>query len=328
MKTRIDLRELKSRHRLELVMKETGEVFDESGPVWKSTQRGGLLVDLEKQSWQLESGAGGDVFEWLKYRYGWAFVMCLRYLQARKGDGYSPAAVSVVKPVEKPRPVKAECVRGEPVDRWQEKALDLAGDEIRPFFSPYVTDGEIMRARMAIPSRYLAMVDFLAGECVECGYEFDWLKPGEVCYLEEHFHYGGEDVPEEERALFFLDNGNLSDFICEGCKQKKARYYLAMEYCLCSAQAREQGRKQAARQELGRLEALARQGSARAHDAGDSYDVEYLVNRAVVWQSLAAVGATDDQVLRAFSRRPVYEFLTSGEAQSAAAWARVIGVQV
>ena len=63
MKTRIDLQELKSRHRLELVMKETGEVFDESGPVWKSTQRGGLLVDLEKQSWRLENGAGGDVFE-------------------------------------------------------------------------------------------------------------------------------------------------------------------------------------------------------------------------------------------------------------------------
>lgn len=328
MKTRIDLQQLKSRHRLELVMKETGEVFSESGHVWKSTQTGGLMVDLEKQSWRLESGVGGDVFEWLKYRYGWTFAMCLRYLQARRADGYSLALVSVAKPAEPPRPVKAESVRGEPADRWQKKALDLAGDEIRALFSPHVTAGEIMRARLAIPARFLPMVDFLAGECVECGYEFDWLKPGEVCYLEERFHYGGEDVPEDERVLFFLDNGNLSDFICESCKQEKARYFLALEYCLLSARAREQEQRQVKRQELRRLEALARQGSARAYDAGDDYDVEYLVNRAVAWESLAAVGATDDQVLRTFSRRPVYEFLASGNEQSPEAWARVIGAQV
>jgi len=328
MKAKVDLRELKSKHRLELVMKDTGETFDESGPVWKSAQTTGLLVDLEKQSWRVKDGAGGDVFEWLKYRYGWPFVMCLRYMQSRKADGYSVATVEAVRPVDKKPPVRVDFAKDEPADRWQKKALELAGDRIRPFFSPYVTAGEIVRALSSLPSRYLPMADFMVHECRDCGYGFDWTKPGEIGYLEERYHYNGEEIPLEERTIFFLDNSNLSDLICESCKQKEALYHLALDYCLRSAHKRQEDALEKNKQEKRRLEDIARHGLVRAHVSQDEFDIEYLFNRAVDWESLAAADATDDQIARTFSQRLVYEFLASGEEQSPATWARVIGAQV
>ena len=245
MNSKTDIRELKSRHRLELLMRDTGERFEANGDEWRGVETPGLLVDLERQTWRIQRAgvetAGGDHFEWLKFRYGWNFGMSLRYLKSRPSD----PEVRTVVPDKISRSVETVDDLGlEPIDELQQKALALAGDSIRDLFSSSYSSGEILRLLSIWPSRFLNIVDFSVDACSECGKEFDWQKPGTLCYLEQFLDYGGEDIDSDEAKIFFLDNNNLQGFVCDDCVQEKGRYYLAMRYCFFSAVNRESRERQ------------------------------------------------------------------------------------
>lgn len=139
MKTKIDIRALKAKHRLELVMQETGERFEDdlkNPDIWRSVSTAGLSVDIRRQLFQINKpgsdAESGDVIAWLQRRYSWAFTNAIKYLQQRTPD-----------PKQKKRPTKAEPspkLAGfedapKPLDKWQEEALLIAGERIRPYFS-------------------------------------------------------------------------------------------------------------------------------------------------------------------------------------------------
>ena len=89
MNKKVDIRELKNRHQLIAVMTESGERFDADSDdvIWPSLATPGLTVNVLRQTWELklpgQDPITGDVFDWVKRRYGWNFSMVLRYLQAR-----------------------------------------------------------------------------------------------------------------------------------------------------------------------------------------------------------------------------------------------------
>ncbi|MFZ5910411.1 MAG: hypothetical protein ACOYYU_10385 [Chloroflexota bacterium] len=140
MTAKIDTRALKAKHRLELVMQETGERFeaDAANPeLWRGKVTPGLTVDTRRQSWEvarpgLESKSG-DVIAWLRDRYSWSFPQAIRFLQNRPPDPIPTEAAQParVKTIQAPR----EDDESQPLDRWQEKALEIAGERIRKYFS-------------------------------------------------------------------------------------------------------------------------------------------------------------------------------------------------
>lgn len=134
-----DIRALKSKHRLELVMQETGEIFevDESKPdLWHGTITRGLTVDIRRQLYEIktpgmDTKANQDVIAWLMRRYTWTFPQAKRFLENRAVD-----------PKQKTQPAKskAKIIRNDedeskPLDQWQERALKIGGERIRKYFS-------------------------------------------------------------------------------------------------------------------------------------------------------------------------------------------------
>jgi hypothetical protein len=88
-----DIRLLKSKHRLELVMQEAGEIFevDAANPdQWKSKNTFGLTVDTRRQMYEIKRPGmdteAGDVLAWLQRRYTWNFPMAKKFLQRRAPD--------------------------------------------------------------------------------------------------------------------------------------------------------------------------------------------------------------------------------------------------
>lgn len=134
-----DIRLLKSKHRLELVMQETGESFevDAAKPdLWHSTITPGLTVDIRRQLYEIKKAAleteAGDVFKWLQQRYSWTFGMALKFLQKRAPD---PKQTTPPALVEK----KIQIIRNDeddikPLDKWQERALEIGGERMRKYF--------------------------------------------------------------------------------------------------------------------------------------------------------------------------------------------------
>lgn len=133
--TKTQIYELKKKHRLEIVMQEAGEAFEadpKNSDLWRSTITPGLVVDLRRQSWEINvpgmDKKSGDVIEWLKLRYSWSFGQIIKYLSRRPTDP---------KRKDPPRALKQEQMlpEAEPVDDLQAHALELAGDRIRGYFS-------------------------------------------------------------------------------------------------------------------------------------------------------------------------------------------------
>jgi len=132
-----DIRTLKSKHHLELVMQDTGESFevDAAKPdQWHSTITPGLTVDIRRQMYEIKKpGANteaGDVLTWLQNRFNWSFAMAITYLKKRPSD-----------PRRETQPVKKinQIIRKDedeikPLDSWQEKALLIGGERIRKYF--------------------------------------------------------------------------------------------------------------------------------------------------------------------------------------------------
>lgn len=239
MKTKDELKELKNKHRLEAVMVDTGEKFETGPREWRCLTVPGLVVDIVRQAYRIEQPGQtpeeGDVFAWLRRRYRWSFGMAVRYLESRIPDAPRDTQSNDGRKPARPEPAYASFDDREPSDNLQRKALALAGDEIRPFFSSHYSPMEILSHMSKWPTRFLPIVDAQVDECAECGAEFDWTKPGTLCYLAQFHDFGGLEMPAEEQRLFILDNQELTGFICENCKQEKVNFFLAMQYCAKSA---------------------------------------------------------------------------------------------
>lgn len=218
------IRELKSKHRLELLIQDTGERFEANGDEWRSLDTPGLTVDIRRQTWSIESGGvetdGGDHFEWLKFRYGWNFGMCLRYLANRPADQVRMKYLPMETPSAEKMPQSVNACISEPQDGLQEKAIEVIGDSVRQFFS--FSSAEIKE--LIFPVRFVPVIDFFADECSDCGREFDWDLPGMRCYRQE--------IEAEIR-------GDLDEYFCEECAVKASRVALALNYCFHSAFLRE-----------------------------------------------------------------------------------------
>lgn len=333
MKNKTDLRALKASHRLEMVMIDTGEKFETGPKEWRSVTLSGLVVNLDRQTYRIERSGKpdeeGDVFTWLQMRYGWPFGLAVRYLVNRTPDapretGLQSEAKETV-PVQKPIPTVAD--GKEPADHWQRKALMLAGDDIRHWFA--AASSQIMDSMVVTPSRFLALVDAWVNGCEECGAEFDWSKPETICYLVQYADYGGMDMPDEERQVFFLDNQGLTGFVCNECKQEKVNYFLALKYCYRSAHIRERKEHEANKSKSDmaarRVEALAREAGKWFMNGGED-DYSYEVNRFISFHTLAVAAVSDEQIQRAFANRAMYAHLAHDREtpRSAEFWEQVI----
>jgi len=172
---RIDVRALKAKHRLELVMQETGEVFEvdpKRSDLWRSLTTPGLTVDLRRQLFEIKKPATvsvetGDVIAWLRYRYGWSFGMALRYLERR-----TPDPEGETQPARRGSDidqVRDERTEPEPLDHLQQRALEICGDRIQELLSWSLDE------LVTIDATRISPVDAPGvEECAHCGERFDW----------------------------------------------------------------------------------------------------------------------------------------------------------
>ncbi len=133
-----DIRALKSKHRLELVMQETGESFEvdaAKSDLWHGTITHGLTVDIRRQTYEIKKpGAdteAGDLLTWLQSRFNWSFAMAITYLKKRPAD-----LKSETQPAKKINPIiRKDEDEVKPLDTWQENALLIGGKRMRKYFS-------------------------------------------------------------------------------------------------------------------------------------------------------------------------------------------------
>lgn len=141
-----DIRLLKSKHRLELVMQETGEAFEvdaEHPDHWHSKTTPGLTVDIRRQLYEIKKpgldAEPGDLFAWLQFRFTWKFVEAIRFLKNRQPDPIHEAQPVMAKQLQ-PQQSETHIIRYDEdevkhLDRWQEDALKICGERIRSYFS-------------------------------------------------------------------------------------------------------------------------------------------------------------------------------------------------
>ena len=235
-----EIRALKSKHRLELVMQETGESFtvDSSDTnQWRSIRTPGLVVDITRQSYKISKPGmdpeAGDVIAWLQSRYNWTFNQAIKYLEARAPDPDLRALHPAEVESQNQQIYHAE--DKQPLDRWQKKALKIGGDEVRKYFSN--TWYEIFQLMGNLPTQFMPIIAIDIDECSECGDHFNWEDPKTTAYLFQGSDFNGEDMPLDERNKFILDI-YIEGVICESCKRKKISFYQALSYCGHSARQR------------------------------------------------------------------------------------------
>lgn len=274
-------KELKARHRLECVMQESGERFeaDSKRPnLWRSLNTPGLVVDVDRQTFKITSGRdtieSGDVIAWLIYRNGWTFPQALRFLQKRRPDP---------KRVETPRPAKAEALQNavdedepKPLDRWQEKALEIAGERIREYFSwtwysllTYLEETRIEPTHApgeTICPRCEERIDWQMEKVeiqVEHGYRLKHVGPIPViAYSIKHrlkaedFGVESDELIEALRGVFVEEEDGV---ICQACAWREYDFQIALELVKKSAWKRseEESEKQRKRDREAWLEADA-----------------------------------------------------------------------
>lgn len=136
-KNKEDIQLLKSKHRLELVMQETGESFEvdsANSDLWHSTIAPGLTVDIHRQRYEIKKpGADtetGDVLTWLKSRFNWSFVMAITYLKKRPSD--SKRETQPAKKMN--RIIRNAEDEVKSLDTWQERALLIGGQRMQKYF--------------------------------------------------------------------------------------------------------------------------------------------------------------------------------------------------
>ena len=268
-----DIRALKSKHRLELVMQETGEVLEVSpanAEQWLSKSTPGLIVDIRRQIYEIKfpgKDESGDVIAWLERRYSWTFGMAVKFLQKRQGDPKGQALQFAVKPKKSKVTASIED-ETKPVDHLQEKALQLAGERIREYFSWSYWDLVIFRVREEIriePSHVPEIT-----HCQRCDERLDWISASESNFVQVSVAHGhklqrsgsipviaysirrplkisdlGSSGKEFEDAFnqlavelgaLFVEDG----VVCVKCAWKEFDFRNALSLCERSARAREQ----------------------------------------------------------------------------------------
>lgn len=225
MKTnKTDIRALKSKHRLELVMQEAGERFeaDASKPeVLHSLVTPGLSVDLRRQVYEIKKPGldpeAGDVIAWLRRRYGWSFAMAISFLEKRNPDlkqESKPALQEIRQPAQ-----PLEESQEKALDPWQEKALQICGEKIREYFSWSWHDLIMLIDETRIEPVHTPEIS----HCPRCGSRIDWNIEKAVFINTDphgnvgfrHEHYG----PIPVLAYSIKRRIKVSDLGLEGSKE-------------------------------------------------------------------------------------------------------------
>ncbi len=122
---------------------------------------------------------------------------------------------------------------------WQAIAIRLDPDyDIQKYFQKSYKELKILAEKQ--PKRFLPIVMLDAHKCAKCKKVFHWENPDGIVYIPDLWGYWGEDMPEEEAFLFFMDIPNLSDIaICKACQFRMVKRYQAIRYCLMAARRRE-----------------------------------------------------------------------------------------
>jgi hypothetical protein len=266
--TKEDIRILKSKHRLELVMQETGESFDADAAnpdQWHGTMTPGLTVDIHRQLYEIKRPGmdteAGDVLAWLQRRYAWTFGMAIKFLQKRPPDPKQetqPAKIAKAKKDILPDEWKiidhvyinpatgvtsyAWSYNEDIMDDLQKDAVKIAEDWPLKYFS--MSSKEIWFELEYYPHRFKQIVDFDIEKCACCETPFNWQVAGMFACAQEESKYLDEfvsgDISAEEPL--FVD----ADFvICEKClRTKYAPRYKALRLVWRSARNREEAEHQ------------------------------------------------------------------------------------
>jgi hypothetical protein len=260
-----DIRLLKSKHRLELVMQEAGESFevDTAKPDhWHSKITPGLNVDIRLQVYELSrpgtDAEKGDVIAWLQRRYAWDFGKAIKFLQNRAPDPIQEAQPIKDKKTKQQQPQQND-YRYDLMDKDQQAALELVpGDWVIKYFNKSSQD--MAHVMNEYPHRFRPVMDFGIEKCAQCETSFKWQDPQTVAYAQETQRWmivtaenddqtievsgqiTADDVPVDE---LFIDD----DFvICEKCRVKKYARYKALALVKRSARKRENAAAEEQRQ--------------------------------------------------------------------------------
>jgi hypothetical protein len=276
--TKDDIRELKNKHRLELVMQESGEVFEPSSADpdhWLSTITPGLSVDIRRQIYEIKQPGkdeSGDVIAWLKRRYSWNFGMVIKFLQKRSAD---PKRQNIPPSKKTKKPKKANSLEGKskPIDQWQQRALEIGGERIRKYFSWSHWDLILYTDETRIEPAYAP--DITA--CQRCERKLDWLKASENSLAQipvahgyqlqrvgpipiivysikrrlkisdlglsgnEQLEDAFDQLTDELGALFAEEEDGI---VCEKCAWDEYDLQIALSLCRRSARIREQAEEE------------------------------------------------------------------------------------
>jgi hypothetical protein len=234
-----DIRLLKSKHRLELVMQETGENLEvdaAKSDLWRSKNTPGLSVNVTRQLYELARPGmdteSGDVIAWLQSRYGWSFRKAKTYLENRKTTNHEAALVVKVAKAEKNTKAKNKSndYNYGGMDAWQEAALETAGAWVTKYFDK--TSDEIWQTLIKMPNRFKQVCDFRIEKCAHCETPFNWQVFGTFAFAQEeseeidiYFESDNEDLD----LYVYIDEKVFIDVdfvICEKC----ARGFYAKRY--------------------------------------------------------------------------------------------------
>ena len=269
-----DIRALKNKHRLEMVMQEAGEKFEVDSNdknILRSTSTPGLTIDLYRQSYEIKQpgrAEEGDVLTWLQRRYSWSFSMAVNFLQSRPADPKRqdpPQAAKTKK--SKSLPIVEDETK--PLDKWQEKALKVGGERVRQYLTWSYWDLVLYTDEIRIDPTHAPDV----ATCPRCDQRIDWDEGEEkslvkihtlngyqlkhvgpipvVAYSIKHrlkisdlglkssgeFEKALNDLVDELGAVFVEEDDGV---ICSECAWREYNFQRALSLCKRSARKREQ----------------------------------------------------------------------------------------
>gem|GEM_PF-4167525 len=279
-------RVLKNKHRIEMIMQEAGEVFEQDPrlpDILISLTTIGLTVNIRKQVFDLLNQSG-DIFTWLMQRNSWTFSQAVRYLQKRPADSVRSVPLSTNNVSKKltgherkdraPNNEEADLYTHQiqlngnktihiyyrkPVDIYQEKALEVNGDKMCGYFSWKWE--ELIELRDLQYHRFTPVQDLSITHCDDCGRNISWhwkQKP--------RFElYPGLDIGTWQRRrvslpevfAYIVIDGKDEIVICGDCKRKHENFYWALDLLCKSAWKREAPERERSWNDFIKSEAIA-----------------------------------------------------------------------
>ena len=270
--TKDEIRALKSKHRLELVMHETGEVFeiDSKHPdQWNGKSTPGLVVDISRQIFDIKlpkKNESGDVIAWLRIRYSWTFDQAIRFLRNRPAD---PKREDLPRTAKKNKNISRPVMEVKPLDRWQEKALQIGGERMRQYFAWSSWDFVLSIQETRIDPVIAPQI----AHCQRCNKDLDWLDllDQNLAMVPHLFGYQLEHtgpiptIAYSIKRLLKVDISRLKQveiqdafsemmdalndgvfteendgIVCVECAFKEMKLHIALSLCERSARSREQ----------------------------------------------------------------------------------------